>query len=255
MKAIRLSHFLVPLAVLGAACTLMAQGPGGRGGFGFGGGRDLFNFTGKTITGAPFTASITSQSVETLSNGTSIQREETGQVARDSSGRVMVNTSTTRPNSSGGTQTVSSITIYDPVAGYIYRLNPQKMTGVQMPIRQRTASPRTVTRPTNPNVATLSLGTANRNGVNATGTQVTRTIPTGTIGNSQAIQSVRHTWVSSDLQIPVEITVTDPRSGNRSMDLTNIAQSEPDGSLFTVPSGYTITSGPGRGPGGQFRPR
>jgi hypothetical protein len=239
---------------LSAGCLLLAQPPaggrGGRGGFGFGGGLGLASLTQKTITGAPFSATLTSQSAQILANGNQIQRQETAQVSRDGQGRVEINATLTRPSSSG-TQTVNEITIYDPVAGYTYRLNPQKMTGVQFPIHQRTAPPNRPAPPSNPNVTTTSLGTQTINGVSATGTQVTTTIPAGTIGNTQPIQMVRTTWVSAALQIPVEITVSDPRSGNQSTNLTNIVQGEPP--AITVPSGYTITSPPARGPRGAFR--
>jgi hypothetical protein len=257
----RIAHSLpskLVIFTLSGCCLLLAQppagGPGGRGGFGFGGGLGLGSLTGKTITGAPFSANLTSQSVQILANGNQIQRKETAEVARDSQGRVYINATLTRPSSSG-TQTVNQITIYDPVAGYTYRLNPQKMTGVQIPIHQRTAPPNRPTPPSNPNVTTTSLGTQTINGVSATGTQVTTNIPAGTIGNTAAIQIVRTTWVSTALQIPVEITVADPRSGNQSTNLTNIVQSEPSASLFTVPSGYTITSPPAGGPRGAFRRR
>lgn len=253
----RISHSLpykFAIFTLAASCLLLAQPPGGGrggpGGFGFGGRLGLGSLTGKTIANSPFSATLTSQSVQTVANGNQIQRQEKAEVARDGQGRVEINATLTRPSSSG-TQTVNEITIYDPVAGYTYRLNPQKMTGVQFPIQQRTAPPNRPAPPSNPNVTTTSLGTQSINGVSATGTQVTTTIPAGTIGNTAAIQIVRRTWVSTALQIPVEITVADPRSGNQSTDLTNIVQSEP--SPITVPSGYTITSPPAGGPRGAFR--
>jgi hypothetical protein len=82
----------------------------------------------------------------------------------------------------------------------------------------------------------------------ASGTTTTQTIPAGAIGNAQAIQTVRTTWISTALQVPVEIKTSDPRSGTTDMELTGIVQGEPDGSLFKVPSNYTIkTGGPGMG--------
>lgn len=242
----------ISLVALGATCAVLAQPPaGGRGfrpggEFGGFGGAGIPNFAAKTITGIPFSANLTSQSVQTLADGNQIQRQETGELARDGSGRVYIQTTSTRPSASGN-QTVSSITIYDPVAGYVYRLNPQKMTAVQSPIRQRPSPPTNAAPPSNSSqVQTQNLGTQTINGVTATGTQVTRTIPAGTVGNAQAIQVVRATWVSTDLQIPVEITRTDPRTGNSSMKLTSIMQSEPNASLFTVPSGYTVTAASAR---------
>jgi hypothetical protein len=237
--------------VLSSSCVLMAQPPAVRLGFGFRGGFGAERLTGKTITGEPFSGTLTEQSVQTLANGTQIQRQEQASVYRDSAGRVRIDSTFTRPTASGN-ETVTESTIWDPVAGYSYRLNPQKMTAVQFAIRQRTgtAQPRT-TRPADPTLTRVSLGASVINGVNAEGTQETRMIPAGRVGNTQAIQTVRITRVSTDLKIPVQVTESDPRTGTRSMNLTNIVQSEPSSSLFMVPSGYSITSAPerrGRGP-------
>jgi len=92
------------------------------------------------------------------------------------------------------------------------------------------------------------------NGVPATGTQVVETIPAGAIGNAQAIQIVRISWISTALQVPVQIKTSDPRFGTTDMELTNIVQSEPSASLFVVPAGYAIqTGGPGSGPKANAR--
>jgi hypothetical protein len=242
-------------AVLALATTsaLMAQGPmrfGGGPGAGFGG-LGVPGLLNHTITGAPFSANLIVQRQQTLAGGNQIQQQEQATVARDSQGRVRIDATVTRP----GSQARTEITIYDPVAGSIYRLNPQNMTGVQMPVRQNTPNSGGPARtpPANQNVQTTNLGTQTINGVSATGTQVTRTIPAGTIGNTQPIQIVRVTWVSTALQSPVQIAITDPRSGNETMNLTNIVQSAPSASLFTVPPGYTITQGPARGNRGAFR--
>ena len=90
------------------------------------------------------------------------------------------------------------------------------------------------------------------NGVQATGTRVTRTIPAGGAGNAQPLQIVRETWVSSDLKQPVMVKESDPRMGTTVTQLTNITRSEPDPSLFQAPSDYTVTKG-GRGMRGPGR--
>jgi hypothetical protein len=236
---------------LGASCVLMAQGPVGRPGFGFGPGLRLEGLTGKTITGAPFSATRTTQFLQTLANGTQIQRQEQANVYRDGEGRVRIEATISRPTPSGA-QSMTEITIHDPVAGYSYRLNPQKMTGVQAAIRQRAAQSGGRVPRNDSQVQTQSLGTQTINGVSATGTQVTRIIPAGTVGNTQAIQIVRVTWISNALQTPVQITVTDPRSGTETMNLTNVVSSEPSSSLFVVPSGYSVTTARAAGPRGSL---
>lgn len=255
MKHIPSSLYCVTLLGLAAVCTLFAQ-PAMRSfgfgrGFGGGWGNSLFH---GTITGSPFSATETTQTQRTLSNGTQVQNQQQSNVYRDAEGRVRVDTTVTRPATNGGTPTPVQIsTIYDPVAGYMYRLNPTAMTAIQSPIRQRPASSSssstTHTPPAGVQVQTQSLGTETIDGVTANGTQVTTTIAAGTFGNSAAIQTVRVTWVCPALQIPVQVTTTDPRSGNRSMNLTNIVEAAPDESLFQVPAGYTVTTGHARSNG------
>jgi len=252
-KTLRTTNWKLALPAFLAVSALMAQPGGAPGGgrMGFGPGHGpwlggLPNLTNSTITGAPFSAVESTQSQRTLTNGTQTTQQQQSNVYRDSQGRVRIDTTLAVPaNSSGQTQRTVSI-IYDPVAGNVYRLNPQTMTALQSSIPQRTPPPAGASRPGTQQgsnqVQTQNLGTQTINGVAATGTQVTRTIPANTIGNAQPIQTVRVTWTSTALQIPVQVTVTDPRSGNTTMNLTNIVQAEPDASLFQVPSGYTVTN-------------
>jgi hypothetical protein len=250
----KLTFTVLPLC----AVTLLAQGPPGGGRFGGPGGFRPGDFGGRgrgpgaVITGAPYSATETVTRLQTLPNGNSISEKRQTLVYRDSQGRVRTEETITPPPSSGKTA-FTRITITDPVAGYAYVLDSATMKGTQRPIRKASGSttpPARPTPPANPNVTTTDLGTATINGESARGTQRTETIPAGTIGNAQAIQNVRITWVSTELNVPVEIKTTDYRIGTSDMELTNIVHSEPSASLFVVPAGYTVTQGGGRGPGG-----
>jgi hypothetical protein len=77
-------------------------------------------------------------------------------------------------------------------------------------------------------------------GVKATGTRTTTTIPVGAIGNSREILVVRESWYSPDLQMVVMNRTSDPQSGETSYRLTNIRRAEPDASLFVAPADYTV---------------
>jgi len=89
-------------------------------------------------------------------------------------------------------------------------------------------------------VKTEQLGTRDFDGIQATGTRTSSTIPAGTIGNEKDIVVTRETWYASDLHLVVESTQDDPRFGQTTYALKNIQQGEPDETLFQVPSGYTI---------------
>jgi hypothetical protein len=235
------------------ATVVMAQGPRDHG-FGMRGGQ-AYGASRTPVTGAPYSAVETVQTQQLLANGNQISHSEQSNVYRDSQGRTRTERTITPPASSGR-QPFTEITIVDPVAGYRYELNSSTMTAVQttLPPPKTSAGNGTRRAPPSgagqPTVATASLGTQTVNGVTATGTQVTETIPAGAFGNAQPIQIVRVTWISTDLKIPVQVKSSDPRFGNRDLEVTITSTAEPAGTLFVVPSGYTVTTGHGRFPGG-----
>jgi hypothetical protein len=238
-------------------------GPHGRGGFGGG----LFGpgmHGGKVVTGAPYTATATDTFTQTLSNGNSITRTTTATVVRDSAGRTYESqTFNGGPLGANGPKTV--IFINDPIAGYAYVLNPATMTGTQRALHTPPAGTgggkgtHTGTPPNNPNVVVTNLtpnGPVQLNGVtDATGKQITRTIPAGTVGNAQPIVSTDTIYSSTGLQVVVQSKRSDPRTGNSDYEL-NVTSLSADESLFNV-SGYTLTTakGGGFGPRGQGRPQ
>jgi len=267
------------MTVLVASAGLMAQPQGaprgGRMGFGPGmgpGGPEM----GRTVTGAPYSAVEVRTEQQVLAGGNTIQRQIQTTIHRDSQGRVRTETEMTRPGATGEIS-VKRVTIHDPVAGVVHELDATNKTAHSMPTRgpggmrpgmrpgspndtSRTANgpglrnpngPNAHTRPVDPNVKTEDLGSQSINGIQATGTRTTRTIPAGAIGNAQPLESIHERWVSTDLGVPVMVKTTDPRFGTTTTQLTNINRSEPDSSLFTVPSDYTVTRGGqgGRGPG------
>jgi hypothetical protein len=90
------------------------------------------------------------------------------------------------------------------------------------------------------NVNKEDLGTQVVEGVVATGTRTTTTIPAGSIGNEQPILIVSEQWFSPDLKVLVMTKHNDPRTGETTYRLTNIVQTEPARSLFEVPADYTL---------------
>jgi hypothetical protein len=87
---------------------------------------------------------------------------------------------------------------------------------------------------------TESLGTKMIEGIQATGTRTTSTIPAGTIGNDRDLNIIRETWYSSELKLVIQSTQSDPRFGETTYTLKNIQQGSPDVTLFQVPANYTI---------------
>jgi hypothetical protein len=229
---------------------------------------------GRTVTGAPYSGQEVTERTQTLANGNVITNKEQVNIFRDGAGRTRTERTVTdgRPGQATSTAAATAtartvVSIHDPVAGTTSELDTTARTahtnqipgfrgnGAGGPGPRPNAAiggarPGRGTGPANdPNVTTENLGMQTINGVQATGTRVTRTIPAGKIGNAQAITMVTETWHSPDLQRPVMIKTTDPRFGTTTTQLTNITRSEPDPTLFQVPSDFTVTKG-GRGPRG-----
>jgi hypothetical protein len=255
-------HLAIGGALVLTAGTARAQGPH-RGGPGFGGPMELLGFAGghdgKVVTGAPFSASATSDTTETLSDGTVIHRTAQLNLYRDSQGRSRreLTASGFGPLAASGAPK-TFVMISDPVAGVHYMLNPANKTAHKMPIHAaagtsdgaNTFHQKMEAREASEEAAGLlkkeSLGTQVINGVSAEGTRITKTIPAGKIGNDRAIQIVSERWYSPDLQIVVKSTHTDPQFGTTTYSVSNLQKTEPAATLFAVPSDYTVTAG---GPG------
>ena len=218
---------------------------------------------GKVVKGAPFSATASSETTQTLQDGTTIHRTTSSTLYRDSQGRSRRETTLSGfgpLQTSGKARTM--ITIGDPVAGAHYLLDPEqkvahKMTpkggkhgawtngdaqGFEQKMQQRMAR-----EGASGELQKESLGTQSINGVNAEGTRITRTIPAGQIGNDKPIQIVFERWYSPDLQMVVKSTRSDPRFGTTTYTLTNVQRAEPAAALFTVPADFTVKEG---GPGG-----
>jgi hypothetical protein len=220
------------------------MGPMGFDGMGFVGFQA--GLDGKTVTGAPFTASFSVQTTEMLTDGNKIQRGATGTIARDSLGRTRRDLALPAigPWAASGTTPPQVSFINDPVAGNRYLLEADKKIARHM--RAHGGHPKVAseksTAPQN-QVTTTSLGTQTINGISAQGTRSTRTIPAGEIGNQNPIVIVIESWYSPDLQTVIMTKRTDPRIGETDFQLTNIQRGEPAATLFQVPAGYTVEQG------------
>lgn len=266
-------------AVIGAAILMLAAGqvagaqggPGGSGGpprpgmrgMGAGpmGADDALGFlgfeaglAGKTVTGAPFSADFSTETTQVLPDGNRIDNKTTGSFARDGQGRTrreLTISSIGGYPADNGRGPVRGIVINDPVAGVSYVLNENRKEARQSSIRRnpfggamRGPGANGQPQQNQSDATTQLLGTQMIGGIAAEGTRTIRTIPAGAVGNEKPIELTIERWYSSELQTNVLIKRNDPRGGTTVFQLTNIVRSEPDASLFQVPSDYSIVSGP-----------
>lgn len=89
-------------------------------------------------------------------------------------------------------------------------------------------------------VRTEDLGKQSLAGLLVSGKRTTTVIPIGKIGNDRPITLVHEEWYSPDLKLVVKSLDSDPRSGERTMELQGMTLGEPDAALFRVPEGYKV---------------
>ena len=269
---------LIGLLVL--ATSAFAQPPGSGGGSGrfgpergaggpFGGGRFLgaeAGMPGRVVKNAPYSADVVTETTQVLSDGNHVHQVTTVKIYRDSEGRTRREQALNSLNGFAPNANLPNVVfINDPVAGANYALNPTEHTankttwahanalGVQNHPMGRGPGPRpnsgdAVTGPgfgrrsgSNPNVKTEALGNQMVEGVQATGTRTTLTIPAGQIGNEQPIQVVSETWYSPELKAVVLSKRSDPRMGETVTKMTNLSRAEPPSTLFQVPVDFKVS--------------
>ncbi len=239
---------------------------------------------GAVVEGEPYSATITNESIETLVDGNRIVQSSTGTIARDSQGRTRRDMSLPPIGNLSAANAPHIVMIEDPVAQAVYTLSLKDKTAHKMPTPPMRPGDRSAAGPKIGNtfymqmgkvgpdaqfpdgpgslppppmvagqvfltsnqgqVTTEDLGSQTMEGIFVTGVRTTRIIPAGEIGNEKPITIVTEVWSSPDLKTIVYCRRHDPRMGEQTFKLTNISRSEPDPSLFTVPSDFHIVEGP-----------
>ena len=223
------------------------------------------------VKGAPYSATMNNESIQTLADGNRIVQTSTGTVLRDSQGRTRQDAALPAIGNLSAASAPHLVFIQDPVAGTSYTLNLTDKTAWKNPtppagkgasvasgtffIHTEGGMPQLPPPP--PMLAetkrlagdeqteanTESLGSQTMEGVAANGVRTTRTIPAGQVGNDRPISIVTDVWTSTDLKTIVCSKRNDPRMGEQTFRLTNIVRAEPDPSLFAVPSDFKIIDG------------
>jgi hypothetical protein len=238
-------------AALGGTLAAVAAGP-------------FFAEAPPTIAGEPYSAVSQTQSSTIFADGNRIVRTNTARYFRDRQGRTRVERSMAEIDGSGS-QPNTNITIDDPVKSERYVLQPPFKAAMvfKMAPPGENSGPTRVVRSEGPleveapfallglrmglgatawtesSSDTTSLGEKVVNGVLAAGTRVVRTIPSGVLGNEKPITSTLERWVSTDLQVVVQMTETSSIGGTVTFNLEQISRGDPDPALFVVPADYT----------------
>jgi hypothetical protein len=228
------------------------------------------------VQGAPYSATITNESVQTLADGNRIVQSSTGATARDSMGRTRQDAPLPAIGNMAPADAPHIVFLQDPVAQASYTLNLTDKTARKVPafstamsfngsvssiaagpmiarvnagqVAQLQALPVTIQRGViadEGQARTEDLGTKTMEGVTVSGLRTTRTIPAGQVGNDRPLSIVTEVWTSPELKTVIYSKRSDPRMGDQTFQLTNIVRAEPDPSLFIVPSDFKTLDTPG----------
>jgi hypothetical protein len=193
---------------------------------------------------APFTATVNTEWLRPLADGTRITLTNHRMIARDNSGRIFQERRMLVPENGQVESFVTQIEISDPVAQELYICKPRERTCQLEPFQPaETRFPgmggRTVQASGN-SPAQEPLGTQFIGGLETVGTRETVMIPPGAIGNDGSILSKREYWYSEKLGLNLLSIRDDPRFGVQKFELSAISLGEPDKKLFAPPEGFKI---------------
>jgi hypothetical protein len=228
---------------------------------------------GEPVPGAPYSATATTKSIQTLADGNQVYQTSTGTVTRDSQGRTRQDA----PLPAGGDPSAEAphlVFIQDPVTHTSYILNLTDKTAQKTPMPANTAGPSGATvahgeiimpfegagtsnglladtptfvqrsSPGSGQAAAENLGSEMIEGLRVNGVRTTQTIPAGQMGNAKPFTIVNEVWTSPDLKTVIYSKRSDPLVGEMVYQLTDIVRAEPDSSLFTIPADFQIVDGP-----------
>jgi hypothetical protein len=236
-----------------------------------------FSFNGSPVTGAPYSADEKTESIQTLADGTHITNTTSTRMYRDSQGRTRREMSLPSLAGDTQTRTMITISdpvsgvsySLDPETKTAHQMPGMAMVAAAKLKAEammkdapslRTSDQVTGTTTVRTGGAFMSgpmtsevrivrsgslaagkhedLGASVFEGISAKGSRETTTIEAGQMGNDRPITITSERWYSPDLQIEVKSVHNDPRTGETTHTVTNINRTEPDPSLFQVPSDY-----------------
>jgi hypothetical protein len=199
----------------------------------------------RLVIGVPYSAQGVSETVTLRADGHRVVHQNTFRLWRDSNGRtrseyVITSIAGPLPLELNATLTV----IDDPAARQRVVLRDADRTAVTLPIapcRLDEGSPATATGATAP----VLLGERQVEGQTVAGSRIETTIPAGAVGNERPLRLSAEQWYGKELQVVVQATYRDPRTGETNYRLRRIRRSEPDAELFRIPEGYAQRPAPG----------
>ena len=196
-----------------------------------------------SLANAPFTATVNTESVRQLADGTTITLNNHRAIARDKAGRIFQERRLLVPDDGKHESVVTQIEISDPVAHKLYICVPEeRVCQLEQFSAPDFAPPPAVgvagNQPGGP--SREDLGKQSIDGLEVVGTLETGVIESGAIGNNSPMLVKREFWYSPQLGVNLISKRQDPRFGTQNFEVSDIVLGEPEAKIFELPSGFQV---------------
>jgi hypothetical protein len=197
-----------------------------------------------SIPNAPFSATVDTEWIRQLPDGSAITLKNHRTIARDAAGRIFQERRVLVPDDGKSKSGVTQIEISDPVAHELYICIPYERT-CQLeeffpPESIPYGAPGKSHMVQGASSESENLGKQSIGGLETAGTRETTIIPANTIGNNSPLISKREFWYSSQLGVNLISKLQHPLSGTQNFEVCDITLGEPEAKLFEAPSGFKI---------------
>ena len=197
-----------------------------------------------SLPNAPFSATVATESVRQLADGSRITLVNRRAIARDTAGRIFQERRLLVPDDGKHESIVTQIEISDPVSHQLCICVPRERV-CQL---EFFSAPQFVSPVAGPASAAKQPGSPGRedlgkqfvSGLETLGIRETTVIEAGAIGNDSPITVSREYWYSPQLGVNLISKLQDPRIGTQDFEVLDITVGEPDRKLFAVPPGSQI---------------
>jgi hypothetical protein len=198
--------------------------------------------------GAPFTLTLQTEWVKTLSDGGTITMVNERRIARDSKGRLYQERWVLVPKNGKAESQMTTIQIGDPNAHTLYNcfMLQKSRSCTLINYTPSTSAVYTFAAQSSgalPNemgsIIHDNLGKQLLSGMETVGSRETTIYNPGVFGNDRKMTVEREFWYSPQLGINLLSKRSDPRFGTQIFTVTNLILSEPDVHLFDLPEGFT----------------
>lgn len=199
---------------------------------------------------APFSLTLHTEWVKTLSDGNTITLMNQRHIYRDSQGRIFQERVVLVPKTGKYVPYVTTLQYADPNAHAVFNcFQNNRHQCVRLPYDATTEMNY---QPVSPKPGPLpdgmgngeheDLGKQTIESVETVGTRDRVTYNPGVFGNDAPMTVEHESWYSPHLGINLLSIRTDPRLGKQTFRATDISTAEPDPTLFQLPKGYKVVS-------------